>query len=109
MALSLPGRWKGAVVAIKVVQHSRGTRGLSAQQRMDRESLLSTSLSHPNIVTTYKITPVQSSSRQSTDTRPSPDHTPLENDGHQAPDRPAAGAFGAADEGGTASTTTTSS
>lgn len=79
-------------MAIKVVQHGRGTRGLTAQQRMDRESLLSTSLSHPNIVTTYKITPVQSSSRPSTSTR-SPDQTPLENDGHQGPgpERPAAG------------------
>jgi hypothetical protein len=52
------GRWKGVIVAIKVVEHSTSTREESlstAKQRIDRESVLSTSLAHPNVISTYKI------------------------------------------------------
>lgn len=58
------GRWKGVIVAIKVVEHSTSTREESlstAKQRIDRESVLSTSLSHPNVITTFKICTIKSS------------------------------------------------
>ena len=44
-------------MAIKVVEHSPGAReSLSlAEQKIEREALLATSLSHPNIIATFKI------------------------------------------------------
>ena len=44
-------------MAIKVVEHSPGVReSLSlAEQKIEREALLATSLSHPNIIATFKI------------------------------------------------------
>ena len=44
-------------MAIKVVEHSPGMReSLSvAEQKIEREALLATSLSHPNIIATFKI------------------------------------------------------
>ncbi|KAK9823953.1 hypothetical protein WJX72_006631 [[Myrmecia] bisecta] len=47
------GRWKGAIVAIKVIEHSpkRGGNSVDAM----RESALSQSVQHPNVVGTYKI------------------------------------------------------
>lgn len=56
-----PGRWKGAVIAVKVVDHAVPEPGVTADLRSDRESLLSTSLSHPNVATTYKICTTQAS------------------------------------------------
>ncbi|KAK9794907.1 hypothetical protein WJX73_003974 [Symbiochloris irregularis] len=46
------GRWKGVAVAIKVVDHMT-----AAGNAVDaaRESVLSTSVQHPNVVVTYKI------------------------------------------------------
>lgn len=45
-----PGRWRGALVAVKVLDHACNQSLLVA-----RESVLSTALSHPNLVATYKI------------------------------------------------------
>jgi len=46
------GRWKGAVVAVKVVEHSAfgidADTAAAEERRVARESLLSTSLSHPS-------------------------------------------------------------
>lgn len=44
-------------MAIKVVEHSPGVReSMSlAEQKIEREALLATSLSHPNIIATFKI------------------------------------------------------
>jgi len=43
------GRWKGALVAIKVVEHS-GSSGKADIIEGARESLLAASVSHPNVV-----------------------------------------------------------
>ena len=62
-------RWKSTMVAVKVVQHSHipksnsNSQGFgldrndpaSAEARIAREMLLSTSISHPNVIATYKI------------------------------------------------------
>ncbi len=44
-------------MAIKVVEHSPGAREslTLAEQKIEREALLATSLSHPNIIATFKI------------------------------------------------------
>ena len=44
-------------MAIKVVEHSPGvSESMSlAEQKIEREALLATSLSHPNIIATFKI------------------------------------------------------
>jgi hypothetical protein len=49
-----PGRWKGTLVAIKVVEHAPVTgNGLSEeQQQVEREALLASNLAHPNIIST---------------------------------------------------------
>ena len=39
------GRWKGAIVAIKVLDHA-----MLLQDDISRESLLSTSIAHPSVV-----------------------------------------------------------
>ena len=51
------GRWRSTLVAIKVVEHSPGvSESMSlAEQKIEREALLATSLSHPNIIATFKI------------------------------------------------------
>ena len=56
-AQCIAGRWRSTLVAIKVVEHSPGAReSLSlAEQKIEREALLATSLSHPNIIATFKI------------------------------------------------------
>lgn len=50
--LHATGRWKGAVVAVKVVEHSAfgsdADTAAAEERRVARESLLSTSLSHPS-------------------------------------------------------------
>lgn len=62
-------RWKSTIVAVKVVEHSHIPKSssnspnpgvdksdpASAEARVAREMLLSTSISHPNVVATYKI------------------------------------------------------
>ena len=62
-------RWKSTMVAVKVVEHSHipksnsNSQGsgvdksdpASAEARIAREMLLSTSISHPNVIATYKI------------------------------------------------------
>lgn len=65
------------MVAIKVVDHVSGSQGITTQQRMDRESLLATSLAHPNVVTTYKISTITSTGSSNTG-RATPDDTPME-------------------------------
>lgn len=47
------GRWKGALVAIKIVEHSAGDDADVIEGA--RESLLAASVSHPNVVACYKI------------------------------------------------------
>ena len=55
--LAYAGRWRSSLVAIKVVEHSPGmSESMSlAEQKIEREALLATSLSHPNIIATFKI------------------------------------------------------
>lgn len=48
------GRWKGALVAIKVVEHNSSGGNADAIEGA-RESLLAASVSHPNVVACYKI------------------------------------------------------
>ena len=45
----LVGKWKGVTVAVKIVEHSAETEGELLQLR---ESLLSSSIVHPNVVST---------------------------------------------------------
>lgn len=56
------GRWKGALVAIKIVEHS----GVGNEDMIEgaRESLLAASVSHPNIVACYKICTVSITRRR---------------------------------------------
>eukprot|EP00884_Botryococcus_braunii_P016251 jgi/Botrbrau1/3309/Bobra.0048s0006.1 len=51
------GRWRGALVAIKVVDHHPTPLDTphATAVRAYQESILSTSLAHPNVVATYKI------------------------------------------------------
>lgn len=46
------GRWKGAIVAVKVIDH-RVQPGKTYD--LSREPLLSMSVSHPNVVITHKV------------------------------------------------------
>ncbi len=46
MRLRAQGRWKGALVAIKVVEHGP----MNNLKNVQREAMLSTALAHPNIV-----------------------------------------------------------
>ena len=46
---SLQGRWRNALVAVKVIEHMQHTNGLD----IARESILSTHISHPNCVSTH--------------------------------------------------------
>ena len=46
-------RWRGAIVGVKIVNHSPGQQ--IKDIRILRETLFSTSLLHPNIVVTYKV------------------------------------------------------
>lgn len=57
-------RWKSALVAVKIVEHSHFPKENSGSHASDptsneakiaREMLLSTSISHPNIIATYRI------------------------------------------------------
>jgi hypothetical protein len=49
----LPGRWRGTVVAVKVVEHAPPCLGRSLQeQQFEQEALLASNLSHPNVIAT---------------------------------------------------------
>ena len=48
LVLPAAGRWQGALVAIKIVEHS--LKGAAAEIEGARESLLAASISHPNVV-----------------------------------------------------------
>ena len=49
MAVNLPcvGRWHGALVAVKVVEHIGSS---CIAERIEREAALAVSVSHPNVV-----------------------------------------------------------
>ncbi|CAL8462804.1 g2337 [Coccomyxa elongata] len=51
------GRWRSTLVAIKVVEHASVSMDAMsmAEQKIEREALLATSLAHPNIIATFKI------------------------------------------------------
>ncbi|KAK9826363.1 hypothetical protein WJX81_002338 [Elliptochloris bilobata] len=57
------GRWTSSLVAIKIVDHLAVNEGAdkaaAEEQRVAREALLSASLSHPNVIATYKICSVR--------------------------------------------------
>ena len=46
------GKWKGTTVAVKIIEHSAES---SSGIKELRESVLSSSIIHPNVVSTYKI------------------------------------------------------
>ena len=46
------GKWKGTTVAVKILEHSAES---SSGIKELRESVLSSSIIHPNVVSTYKI------------------------------------------------------
>lgn len=50
------GRWNGAIVAVKVVEHSVSGNDPSS---LSREPLLCMSVSHPNCITTYKLSVIR--------------------------------------------------
>ena len=58
------GRWRGTLVAIKMVEHAAGASAVEQAEKIEREALLSTSLSHPNIITTFKVCTMLASTAQ---------------------------------------------
>ena len=58
------GRWRGTLVAIKMVEHAAGANALEQAKKIEREALLSTSLSHPNVITTFKVSTMLASTAQ---------------------------------------------
>ena len=58
------GRWRGTLVAIKMVEHAAGANALEQADKIEREALLSTSLSHPNIITTFKVSTMLATTAQ---------------------------------------------
>ncbi|BDA46412.1 probable mitogen-activated protein kinase kinase kinase 11 [Coccomyxa sp. Obi] len=50
------GKWKGVTVAVKIVEHNAETESELMQLR---ESLLSSSVVHPNVIATYKVRTVR--------------------------------------------------
>ena len=68
MVYAFAGRWQGALVAIKVVEHS--LRGEEAELEGARESLLAASISHPNVVRLPKTPLAKLSDAQSACTAP---------------------------------------
>ncbi|KAL3133428.1 hypothetical protein ABBQ38_007295 [Trebouxia sp. C0009 RCD-2024] len=63
------GRWKGALVAVKVIDHRIKGNGNSVD--IQREAILSTSVVHPNVVSTYKIVTVNATRQMVDDARSS--------------------------------------
>lgn len=85
-------RWKSTMVAVKVVEHSHIPKSNSnspnpgfdktdpagAEARVAREMLLSTSISHPNVIATYKICTIRVGTvPDSGFPRPTPDQASL--------------------------------
>ena len=58
------GRWRGTLVAIKMVEHAAGANAANQADKIEREALLSTSLSHPNVITTFKVSTMLASTAQ---------------------------------------------
>ncbi|GAB4819734.1 hypothetical protein N2152v2_006780 [Parachlorella kessleri] len=50
------GRWHGALVAVKVVEHIGSS---CIADRVEREAALAVSVSHPNVVSTYQVSTLQ--------------------------------------------------
>ena len=46
------GRWKGAMVAVKIIEHSTD---MNSKIDTFRETLVSANIHHPNVVATYKV------------------------------------------------------
>ncbi len=46
------GRWKGAMVAVKIIEHSTD---MNSKIDAFRETLVSANIHHPNVVATYKV------------------------------------------------------
>ena len=55
------GKWKGTTVAVKILEHSAES---SSGIKELRESVLSSSIIHPNVVSTYKIRTIPAASRK---------------------------------------------
>eukprot|EP00879_Flechtneria_rotunda_P007950 GHRR01008329.1.p1 GENE.GHRR01008329.1~~GHRR01008329.1.p1 ORF type:complete len:1448 (+),score=551.05 GHRR01008329.1:1287-5630(+) len=53
------GRWKAVTVAVKIIEHQEGAPGTASSSRqpvnIGHESVLATSIAHPNVVHTYHI------------------------------------------------------
>ena len=58
------GRWRDTLVAIKMVEHAAGANAPEQADKIQREALLSTSLSHPNVITTFKVSTMLVSAAQ---------------------------------------------
>ena len=59
--MSYAGKWKGTTVAVKILEHSAES---SSGLKELRESVLSSSIIHPNVVSTYKIRTLPTASRK---------------------------------------------
>ena len=55
------GKWKGTTVAVKILEHSAES---SSGLKELRESVLSSSIIHPNVVSTYKIRTLPTAARK---------------------------------------------
>ena len=55
------GKWKGTTVAVKILEHSAES---SSGLKELRESVLSSSIIHPNVVSTYKIRTLPAAARK---------------------------------------------
>ena len=51
-------------MAIKMVEHACGANAVEQANKIEREALLSTSLSHPNVITTFKVSTMLASTAQ---------------------------------------------
>lgn len=58
---SRAGKWKGTTVAVKILEHSAES---SSGLKELRESVLSSSIIHPNVVSTYKIRTLPTAARK---------------------------------------------
>ena len=59
--VSRAGKWKGTTVAVKILEHSAES---SSGLKELRESVLSSSIIHPNVVSTYKIRTLPTAARK---------------------------------------------
>ncbi len=51
-AVCWPGRWKGAMVAVKIIEHSADE---NSKIEGFRENLVCSNIQHPNVLITYKV------------------------------------------------------